>query len=95
MFISLLCIVVVFALSCLLIKYHFHVLVSGLKSLSKLDVLTLDYNEINGSKLRESLQAFSSIRVLFMEHINVIGTITAGGTNTFYFNITKLVLLLY
>ncbi|XP_022633988.1 LRR receptor-like serine/threonine-protein kinase GSO1 [Vigna radiata var. radiata] len=52
--------------------------VSGSKSLSKLDVLTLDYNMINGSKLRESLQPFSSIRVLSMNNNKIIGTITAG-----------------
>ncbi|XP_047148462.1 LOW QUALITY PROTEIN: receptor-like protein 14, partial [Vigna umbellata] len=52
--------------------------VSGSKSLNKLDVLILDSNMINGSKLRESLQPFSSIRVLSMNSNVIVGTITAG-----------------
>ncbi|TKY65907.1 Receptor protein 12 [Spatholobus suberectus] len=50
----------------------------GSKSLSRLDVLALDCNMINGSKLRESLQAFTSIRVLSMTNSKFIGTIIAG-----------------
>jgi len=49
---------------------------------------------INGSRLRESLQPFSSIRVLSMIKNEIIGNITAGGGNTFYFTLTQLVSLL-
>ncbi|XP_014492975.2 leucine-rich repeat receptor protein kinase MSP1-like [Vigna radiata var. radiata] len=52
--------------------------VSGSKSLNKLDVLTLDGNNINGSKLRESLQPFPNIKMLSMTSNEIIGTITAG-----------------
>ena len=82
------CLVVVFAMSFCQIKYYFPVLVSGSKSLSKLEVFTFDYNLINGSKLRESLQAFSSIRVLSMKSNKIIGTINAGGKNTFDFSLS-------
>ncbi|WVZ07316.1 hypothetical protein V8G54_020662 [Vigna mungo] len=61
----------------------------GLLALTSLEILDLSRNEINsfcssssniinGSKLRESLQPFSSIRVLSMNSNEIVGTITAG-----------------
>ncbi|XP_047169329.1 receptor-like protein 56 isoform X1 [Vigna umbellata] len=52
--------------------------VSGSKGLRKLEALRLDNNMINGSRLRESLQSFSSIRVFSMKSNEITGTITAG-----------------
>ncbi|KAK7373857.1 hypothetical protein VNO80_07277 [Phaseolus coccineus] len=52
--------------------------ISGSKSLSRLDVLDLDGNMIDGKKLRESLRALSSsIRKLHMSYNNFTGTILA------------------
>nr|KYP40853.1 LRR receptor-like serine/threonine-protein kinase FLS2 [Cajanus cajan] len=44
----------------------------------KLNVLSLDNNMINGSKFRESLRAFSSVRVLSMSGNEIIGKVIAG-----------------
>ncbi|WVZ02354.1 hypothetical protein V8G54_023160 [Vigna mungo] len=50
----------------------------GLKGISRLDVLDLDWNMIDGNKLRESLRALSSsIRELSISYNNFKGTILA------------------
>ena len=51
----------------------------GLKSLRRLDALHLDGNMIDGSKLRKSLRAFSSVRMLSMRENEFKGTIVPGG----------------
>ncbi|CAJ1803200.1 unnamed protein product [Sphenostylis stenocarpa] len=58
---------------------HYFVVRQGSKSLSRLDVLALDGNMIDGNKLRDSLRALSSsIRVLSMSRNTFNGTIVAG-----------------
>ena len=47
--------------------------------LRRLDALYLDGNMIDGSKLRKSLRAFSSVRKLSMRENEFKGTIVAGG----------------
>lgn len=54
---------------------------SGSKSLSRLDILDLDQNMINGSKLQESLRAFSSINNLTLRQNEFKGTTLSGGNN--------------
>lgn len=55
---------------------------SGSKNLSRLDILALDSNMINGSNLQDSLQAFPSIKSLTLRENEFKGTILAGGKNT-------------
>ncbi|XP_028211990.1 receptor like protein 21-like [Glycine soja] len=50
----------------------------GSKGLGRLDALYLDGNMIDGSKLRNSLRAFSSVRMLSMSENEFKGTIVAG-----------------
>ncbi|CAL0328197.1 unnamed protein product [Lupinus luteus] len=50
----------------------------GLENLSELEVLDLGGNNLNGNTLRKSLQAFSSIRELYLTGVQFKGTVVAA-----------------
>jgi len=66
----------------LIIQTNLHV--SGSKNLSRLEILALDFNTINGSNLEESLQVFPSIRNLTLSQNKFKGKTLAKGNNLSY-----------